>query len=314
MIPPHILIIDDDPGDQRVYQDFLQIHGFEVKRVSAESEALAILADRDFEGIIIDLKKNQPSVIDLTLKCKTANPLSCIILMISDPTPSFIKNALNNGAEVCLIKPILPFMLLESIKKGIERISLSKENEKLKKELSDIKGDYAFLKERHEQMKTSIIHDPISGALNQSSINKRLESEVKRAQRHEHWMSLILIQFQFNHNRFNVEQNIFLNMARILSMHIRSVDILGRHGDGFAVIMPETDEKGAFAFTERLKKGISKPSMIGNQQKGSEERIDLTAFQKTLSLASATYPIDSRLPKKLFQIAKTRLQPALSPV
>ena len=119
MIPPQILIIDDDPYEQRVYQDFLRIHGFEIKRVSAESEALAILADRDFEGIIIDLKKNQPSIIDLTLKCKTANPLSCIILMISDPTASFIKNALNNGAEVCLIKPILPVMLLESIKKGI---------------------------------------------------------------------------------------------------------------------------------------------------------------------------------------------------
>ena len=308
MKPIQVLIINHPPDNQGAYPDFLKIHDMEVRSVISGSEALAVLADRDFDAVVIDIIGPIQTVIDLISQIKKSHPSCCILALSNDPTPSLIQNIINQGADGCLIKPFLQISLLDAIQKGVERMALTSENQELKNELYALKRDHIFLKETYEQVKKRLIHDPVSGVLNQNSLIRRLESEIKRAMRYEHWLSLVLFHYQCNEEIPSNPQEVLKSLSQFLLQNIRSMDIVGHHKEGFAVILPETDENGAAVLSHRLRESVMKPFTLFNQKKDMNETIDLSKFQDHVSISSSTYPIDSHLTKKLIHIAESRLE------
>jgi len=299
--PHHVLIIDDDPVNREVYRDLLHIHGFETRTSDTPSEALAMLADRDFSAVIIDLSGPSQSIIDLASRIKTSNPFCCILILTNDISTSFVKNALRIGAEGCLIKPFLPFLLLESMKRGIERGLLLRENERLSNEFSSLKGDHGMLKDYCNQLEAVLTRDPASGLLHPRAFIERLEYEIKRAQRHEHWLSLTLMRADSHAANAQNRDGMMMHLIDLFKRTIRIGDILGHHGESLAVIMPETDQEGAHAFRRRIAERI----VTGG---GNKEKRASAMMLDCLTFGTATYPIDSHLPKRLVRIAASRLQ------
>ncbi len=116
-----------------------------------------------------------------------------------------------------------------------------------------------------------------------------LDNEIKRARRYGSPVSLIL--FDIDHfKKFNdtyghqMGDRVLSISASILRDSLRGVDIPARYGgEEFVVILPETDEKSAFAVAERLRKAIEAHLYPGDEG----------PIRVTISLGVAAFPVHS---------------------
>lgn len=105
-------------------------------------------------------------------------------------------------------------------------------------------------------------HDQLTGLLNRGCIEERLSSEIKRSNRYENELSVILfdidhfkqINDQFGHD---VGDEVLKQVARRAEASIRSVDLIGRWGgEEFLVILVETDHASAKHVAENIRRLI----------------------------------------------------------
>ncbi|GAB4270135.1 MAG: hypothetical protein Kow0029_06720 [Candidatus Rifleibacteriota bacterium] len=115
----------------------------------------------------------------------------------------------------------------------------------------------------------------------------RLEEELIRAKRYHTACSLIL--FDIDHfKKFNDTYGhqqgdiVLMEVAKLIKLTVRdTVDIPARYGgEEFAIILPETDAKGALLVAERLRKTVEAFDFPGQEQ----------ALKVTISLGVATFP------------------------
>lgn len=115
----------------------------------------------------------------------------------------------------------------------------------------------------------------------------RLEEEMVRAKRYHTACSLLL--FDIDHfKRFNDTYGhqqgdiVLIELAKLIKLAVRdTVDIPARYGgEEFAIILPETDAKGALLVAERLRKTVEAHDFPGQEQ----------ALKVTISLGVATFP------------------------
>ncbi len=105
--------------------------------------------------------------------------------------------------------------------------------------------------------------DKLTGLANRRRFDELLELELKRAQRGRTPISLLLLDLdhfkQFNDSYGHLAGDACLQRAAsVLSGQVaRAGDVAARYGgEEFAVIMPNTDQAGAFAVAERIRAGI----------------------------------------------------------
>jgi len=115
----------------------------------------------------------------------------------------------------------------------------------------------------------------------------RLEEEMVRAKRYHTACSLIL--FDIDHfKKFNDTYGhqqgdvVLIEVAKLTKQTVReTVDIPARYGgEEFAIILPETDAKGAHLVAERLRKTVEAYDFPGQEK----------ALKVTISLGVATFP------------------------
>lgn len=115
----------------------------------------------------------------------------------------------------------------------------------------------------------------------------RLEEEMVRAKRYHTACSLIL--FDIDHfKKFNDTYGhqqgdiVLIEVAKLVKQTVReTVDIPARYGgEEFAIILPETDAKGAHLVAERLRKTVEAYDFQGQEQ----------ALKVTISLGVSTFP------------------------
>ena len=99
--------------------------------------------------------------------------------------------------------------------------------------------------------------DPLTGLLNHRAFQLRVENEVRRAQRYDRPLALVLLDLDhfksindaYGHQAGDAS---LMQAARLLNAGARAGDILGRiGGDEFALLLPETVAEGARAIAER---------------------------------------------------------------
>jgi len=145
------------------------------------------------------------------------------------------------------------------------------------------------------------ITDGLTGLYNHRHFQEQLEVEVKRAQRYDLNLSLIMIDLdhfkEFNDSYGHLEGDALLRkIAQILKSSLRETDFVARYGgEEFAVILPETDKEGASIAAERVRRTISKQTF------GEVGAI------MTISLGVASYPDDACLRAALIKKADEAL-------
>ncbi len=111
-----------------------------------------------------------------------------------------------------------------------------------------------------QQLREMSIKDSLTGLYNHRHFYERLESEIERARRQKHALSLILIdldQFKWYNDRHGhlAGDNVLRTVGNVIRECTREhVDLGFRYGgDEFTVILPEADEQQATNIAERVK-------------------------------------------------------------
>jgi len=122
------------------------------------------------------------------------------------------------------------------------------------------------------------IHDGLTGLYAHTFFQNYLEQEMRKAKRYETPLSLLMLDID-HFKRFNdtyghpAGDTVLVNIAHLLKQAIRGADIAARYGgEEFALILPDTDAKGAYLLAERLRKKVQAFDFL----KGKKKRVRIT--------------------------------------
>lgn len=150
--------------------------------------------------------------------------------------------------------------------------------------------------------------DPVTRLYNHGYFQRVLTREIARAERYERSLALVLVDVDdfkpYNDRYEHVSGDEALReIADLIYVQSRSSDIVARAGeDSFAVVLPETDSKGAFLFAEKVRESIAAhpfPGPAGD-----------IAVHLTVSIGVAAYPEDARDRMDLYDVADSALHSA----
>ncbi len=143
----------------------------------------------------------------------------------------------------------------------------------------------------HAQVKAMAMTDAVSGLSNRYALEQALTAEVERSKRLNHPLSLIIFDIdsfkayndKWGHPAGDTRLKATAKMIRYI---LRRYDVAARYGgDEFAIILPNTDEAGAFEFAKRLQSAArANTTEIPIENKGISGH--------TLSIGVATFPQD----------------------
>ena len=118
----------------------------------------------------------------------------------------------------------------------------------------------------HSQIELSrlSVTDPLTSLLNRRAFKANLTAELARNKRYGHELALVLIDVDgfkaYNDTLGHVAGDRALQaVARVLAEVCRKTDIAVRYGgDEFALILPETEHRGAWNIAERFRRGVER--------------------------------------------------------
>ncbi len=129
------------------------------------------------------------------------------------------------------------------------------------------KAELEAMNARLEMLATT---DGLTGLKNHRTFQERLRAEVKRAERHESTLSVLLLdvdEFKNFNDTFGhpAGDTVLQKVAEVLQGASRETDLVARYGgEEFAVILPETDEAGARVAAEGFRRAIEAVLWIVN--------------------------------------------------
>jgi diguanylate cyclase (GGDEF)-like protein len=156
----------------------------------------------------------------------------------------------------------------------------------------------------YEQARVLADHDPLTELLHHRGIQDRLAIELKRAQRTETRLALLMIdvdKFKIFNDTFGHPSGdrVLTTVAQALRRVARDTDIVGRYGgDEFCAILPDTDVDAAWRFAGRLVAEVSRRPF--DVEDGRSIPIDL-------SIGVAVYPDDAERREELIRAADESL-------
>jgi DNA-binding NtrC family response regulator len=118
---PRILIVDNDEGIRTIFKLNLKKHGYSVDAADCGEEALVKLEIRYFNLSLVDIKLPDIEGTELLKTMNEMYPDMVKIIVTGNPSMDNAIEALNNGADGYLIKPVKIDELIESIELHLEK-------------------------------------------------------------------------------------------------------------------------------------------------------------------------------------------------
>jgi diguanylate cyclase (GGDEF)-like protein len=145
--------------------------------------------------------------------------------------------------------------------------------------------------------------DPLTGLLNRRTFQKQFELEVERSRRSERPVSVLvgdMDAFKAVNDQLGSEAGdaVLETLARDICKWKRRIDLAARTGgEEFALLLPESDERGAFLVAERLRRAVHRSF--------AESPVPIT-----ISFGVATFPDHGEEPLLLLRAADQALYAA----
>ena len=135
-----ILIVDDEESVRdSLYNWFLE-DGFRVECAENAKKALTILESDQFDIILADIKMPGMDGLEMLRRIKSLKPDAIVIVMTAFATVDTAVKALKDGAYDYVTKPFDPDDLTHLIRNATKQISLTDENETLKKKVVSLEN------------------------------------------------------------------------------------------------------------------------------------------------------------------------------
>jgi len=149
----------------------------------------------------------------------------------------------------------------------------------------------------HAELERMATTDGLTGLCNHRVFQQKLTEEIKRSERHETPLSLLLTDIDFfkkvNDTYGHPAGDLVLKgVSKILQNEIRDIDVAARYGgEEFVVILPGTDSIGAKNIAERLRKAIMAETFSSDNR----------TLKITTSIGIATLPADAQTKEELIE-------------
>ena len=131
-----ILIVDDDTNLLSVLKTlFVESHA--VTTCSDGSEAVEICKKRHFDVVLSDIIMPGASGLDVLKQVRKSDPNTIVILITGFASLETAIDAIREGAYDYITKPFKLEQLKNVVKNALERVQLSRENQRLLEELQE---------------------------------------------------------------------------------------------------------------------------------------------------------------------------------
>jgi two-component system cell cycle response regulator len=290
---PTILLVEDNEKDSKLIHSYLRGEPYQIKLARDGKEALSCAQQKDIDVILLDILLPGIDGFEVCRQLK-ANEQTKTIQIVAITNLRELENkvrGLKLGADDYLVKPV-----------NIHELQLRVKGLVKKKAYLD------SIHAGHETSVYSAITDKLTGLYNYAYFKHFLELEIKRSERHEHPVALVMIDIDDFHELNGslgdlVGDEIVKHVGNLIKQNTRVIDAAARYrGQEFAVVLPNTDADGALRMAERIKHLIfDKPFL--------EEKAPLPR-KIPISIGVAVYPSDARNSEDLIKNAESALYEA----
>jgi signal transduction histidine kinase len=136
MKPPSVLIVDSDPQEMAKHATILKEARYTVLQATGCPEAHGILARHRGKLVVLsELSVDGVSGLEFLDDTLRKYPFLPFIFMATSPPLNSVLGALRQGAYDFLRKPVPPDILLHSVARSAQKLSLTLETEKQEKEI-----------------------------------------------------------------------------------------------------------------------------------------------------------------------------------
>jgi DNA-binding NtrC family response regulator len=137
MIKTRILIVDDELIMRESLAGWLERDGYDVKTAPSGEKALEMLKDFRFDILLLDIKMEGMSGLDVLKEVKESEPDAAVVMITAYGSISTAIEAMKKGAYDYLLKPFDPSELGLLIEKISERQAKDRETLVLREEQQD---------------------------------------------------------------------------------------------------------------------------------------------------------------------------------
>lgn len=277
-----ILLLDPFKNLLNAYRIILEEEKYLVETALSLKDAYELLKERQYSVIITEYIPPFETTDDMIQWVKKKAPETYIIIVTNAIVDEKTYEKLFTlGVDDFILKPYSAEKILVHIKKGLKQRDL-------------------ILKFRELERLTLLepISERIQGFIFTTVFFKRcLRQEIKRAKRHHHPFSMLLIQMPAKEEIGDRFESFYMELVKIVRKYTREEDMVGKNNGEIGVILPETDQKGSQVLIQRLS------DLINNHPSFKSDNV-LKTYAKNLFFQSFTYPNQFVLPESLSPVLK----------
>ena len=111
----HVLVVDDDRAFRHAISAFLREAGHHITEVSDGSAALAALADRPFDVVLLDIGLPGISGLDVLAEVQNVSVPPRVVMITADDTSESLLRAVRGQADRYVTKPFAPGAIVEVV-------------------------------------------------------------------------------------------------------------------------------------------------------------------------------------------------------
>jgi len=277
-----VLLLDPFKNLLSAYRMIFEQERYSLETATNVDEAYRLIESRKYSIVIIEYFPPYETTDHLVRWVKRITPETYIIMvtdaMIDEETYEKLFEA---GLDDLILKPFPPERVLVHVKKGLRH------------------RDFVL---RKQELEAQPILDPLTQKIQQLIFNsfyfrKRLRQELKRARRHKHSLSMLLVRMPEREDVGDIFDAFCTELASVLRKVIREEDIVGRENGNFGILLPDTDQKGSQALMKRLTGLIQLHPYFQSDK-------TMSPVVQGLSFRAFTYPEMSSVPEPLRAIVE----------
>ena len=274
-----ILVVDDDRLDLDLAETGLVNYGYRVVKAATGSDGLRLAFERTPDLILIDMALPDMAGLEACRRLRDdGRTVDVPIMFLTSPENiGDVVQGLEAGGDGYITKPFNPRELVARVKSALRLKALNDTLKALNRELAE-----------------RAITDGSTGLLNKAHMDARGAEELARAQRYGAPLSLLMLDvdhFKEVNDAYGhpVGDAVLRELAKVLRLSTRSVDLVGRYGgEEFLIILPQTDGAGTRTLANRLRLAVETHKFAAGTE-GIGEKPD-ACLTITVSIGGYTLP------------------------